>query len=184
MLRHFPRPGRVRSTIVALALTLAVGASACGDSGTEPEGLDIDLVVGTYDLTTLRFDPQGSLPATDVLPTLGQDNVQLILAPGRTAQVVFQDPITDIFTTLAGTFRTTETGVRIDFAANAAYRELLFSRRMDFDLAGSNLTFDADAPDGVQRERLLELVPAFEGEQLLDPTPGLLRVVFTRRVQS
>lgn len=163
------------------ALALLAGVSACGDSSTEPEGLDLSLVVGTYDLAALRFDPQGSLPDTDVVPTLGQNNVQLILTDSRTAQVVYQDPITNVFTTIQGTFRTTETGVRIDFASNSSYRELLFSRRMEFVLTGTTLGFDDEAPDGVQRARLVELVPAWEGEQLLDPTPGRLRVTFTRR---
>ncbi|MEQ9569751.1 MAG: hypothetical protein RLN75_06135 [Longimicrobiales bacterium] len=184
MPRTSSRPLRVRAFVFASLLGLLAGAGACGDSSTEPEGIDVALVVGTYDLSVLRFDPQGSLPATDLLGALGQDNVQLILTSGRTAQVVYQDPITDIFTTIAGTFRTTETGVRIDFASNSSYRELLFSRRMEFDLSGTTLTFDAEAPDGVQRARLIELVPAFEGEQLLDPTPGVLRVVFTRTPQG
>lgn len=156
-------------------------ATACGDSPSEPDGIDITLVAGTWDLATLRFDPQGSLPDTDILPTLGQDNVQLILTTNRTAQIVYQDPISNLFTTIEGTFRTTEGGARIEFQSNAPYRQLLLSRRMEFTLAGgTTLTFDAAAPDGVSRARLLELVPAFEGEQLLDPVPGTLRVTFTR----
>ncbi len=168
-------------TLAALLLVPAVGA--CGDdSPTEPPGLELSLVVGTYDLARLTFDPQGSLGNTNVFPALGQDNVQLILTESRTAQVVFQDPITSLFTTLPGTFRTTETGVRLDFASNAGYGQLLFSRRMEFVLAGTSLTFDAEAPDGVSRSRLVELVPAFDGEQLLDPTPGTLGVTFARAV--
>lgn len=161
--------------VPALLFTLA-----CDDSPSEPEGIDITLVAGTYDLSMLRFDPQGSLPDTDILPVLGQDNVQLILATNRTAQVVYQDPITSLFTTLEGSFRTTESGARIEFQSNAPYRQLLLSRRMEFTLNGTTLSFDAAAPDGVSRARLLELVPAFEGEQLLDPVPGTLRVSFTR----
>lgn len=160
---------------------LLVAVAACGDdSPTEPPGLELSLVVGTYDLTRLTFDPQGTLGNTDVVPTLGQDNVQLILTESRTAQVIFQDPITSLFTTLPGTFRTTEAGVRLEFASNAGFRQLLLSRRMDFTLTGTTLSFDGEAPDGVSRDRLLELVPAFEGEQLLDPTPGVLGVSFGR----
>lgn len=165
--------------VFSVALTVFI--VGCGDdSPTEPAGIDLSLVVGTYDLTRLSFDPQGSLPLTDVLPTLGQDNVQLILTQSRTAQVIFQDPITSLFTTLTGTFRTTEDGMRLDFASNAPYQQLLFSRRMEFTLSGTSLVFDDAAPDGVTRARLVELVPAFEGEQLLDPTPGVLKVTFAR----
>jgi hypothetical protein len=163
------------------SVVLALFVVGCGDgSPTEPPGLELSLVVGTYDLTRLSFDPQGSLPLTDVLPTLGQDNVQLILTQSRTAQVIFQDPITSLFTTLSGTFRTIENGIRLEFASNATYRQLLFSRRMDFTLSGTSLLFDDAAPDGVSRARLLQLVTAFENEQLLDPTPGDLRVTFAR----
>lgn len=172
---------RRTSFVRTLALTALVGvaAAACG-SDEEPTGLDLDLVVGTYDLTTLRFDPQGSLPDTNILPTLGQDNVQLILTSSRTLQIVYQDPISNLFTTISGTFRTTDTGARLEFASNSEYRSLLLSRRMDFTLTGTTLSFDAAAPDGVNRDRLIELVPAFEGEQLLEPVPGQLRVTFTR----
>ena len=142
-----------RSTLVrAFSVLLALAIVGCGDdSPTEPPGLELSLVVGTYDLTRLSFDPQGSLPLTDVLPTLGQNNVQLILTQSRTAQVIFQDPITNLFTTLSGTFRTTEAGIRLDFASNATYGQLLFSRRMEFTLTGTSLLFDDAAPDGVSR---------------------------------
>jgi hypothetical protein len=177
MLRPFNRP----TLLCALSLFAAVTISGCGDdSPTEPPGLDLSAVVGTYNLTRLSFDPQGSLPITDVLPTLGQNNVQLILTQSRTAQVIFQDPITSLFTTLPGTFRTTESGIRLDFASNAGYQQLLFSRRMEFTLSGTSLLFDAAAPDGVSRARLIQLVPALENEQLLEPTPGNLRVTFAR----
>jgi hypothetical protein len=173
-----PRPSRVRWALLAL---VPLAPLACGGSDSTPTGIDVELVAGTYDLTTLRFDPQGSLPDTNVLPVLDQSNVQLILTTNRTAQVVFQDPITNIFTTVQGTFRTTADGARIEFASNSLYAQLLLSRRMDFTLTGTVLAFDGAAPDGVSRTRLVQLVPALEGEQLLDPTPGQLRVSFTRR---
>jgi hypothetical protein len=42
------------------------------------------------------------------------------------------------------------------------------------------LRFDAAAPDGVNRARLIELAPALANEQLLNPVPGDLAVIFTR----
>jgi hypothetical protein len=163
-----------------LSALVLLSAAACGDSGSDPVGIDLELVVGSYDLAALRFDPQGSLSEVDILPVLGQDNVQLILTSSRTAQVVYQDPISGLFTTIPGSFRTTEAGIRLEFAQNATYQQLLLSRRMDLVLTGTTLALDGAAPDGVSRARLLELVPAFEGEQLLDPTPGALVVSFTR----
>ena len=42
------------------------------------------------------------------------------------------------------------------------------------------LEYLEEAPDGVRRGRLIELVPEWADEQLLDPVPGVLQVVFTR----
>ncbi len=167
----------IRFLVVALPALFAAG---CDDSPTEPEGIPIAEVIGSYDLTTLTFDPQGSLPESDVRARLGADNVQLILASNRSAQIVYQDPLSGLFTTITATFRTTATGVRIDFNSGSPYRQLLLSRQMEFTRSGASLTFAGDSPDGVARDRLIELVPDFEGEQLLDPTPGTLQVTFTR----
>jgi hypothetical protein len=161
-------------------LLLAGLAIAACNSTTEPT-VETSLVVGTYAMTTLRFDPTGSLPEVNVLPALGEAP-QLNLTAAGQAQIVFRDPVTTLVVTVNGTFRTTATGVRIEFPSESAYRQLLLSRRMDFNFSATagTLTFAGDAPDGVQRARLIALVPAFAGEQLLDPTPGTLRVTFTR----
>ncbi|MEK9500942.1 hypothetical protein WI372_08140 [Gemmatimonadota bacterium DH-20] len=168
-------------TVSRLAAVALVGlfAVACDDSPTEPTGLPLAEVIGSYGLTSLTFDPQGSLPEANVRTTLGANNVRLILAENRTAQVVYQDPVSGLFTTITASFQTTETGVRISFNSGSPYRQLLLSRQMEFVLSNGTLTFGDESPDGVSRDRLIELVPAFEGEQLLDPTPGTLRVTFT-----
>jgi hypothetical protein len=163
-----------------LALLLALPLAACSDS-TSPDDGELEAVVGTYALTTLRFDPQGTLPDQDILAALGNSNTQLILTSDRAAQVVYRDPVTQLFVTIQGTFRTTSGGVRLEWASNSQYRQLLLSRTMNFtfNAGAGTLVFDAEAPDGVLRARLQALVPAFQGEQLLDPTPGRLQVTFT-----
>jgi hypothetical protein len=157
-----------------------IGLAACGDGPSEP-GIEIALVTGQYTLTTLSFDPQGSLPDTNILPAIGTAPT-LTLTADRNAQVVYRDPATNLFVTVNGTFRTTPFGVRLDFEAGSGYRQLLLSRRMDLDFNQNTgtLSFTGTAPDGVQRARLIALVPGFADEQLLDPVPGTLRVVFTR----
>ncbi len=132
-------------------------------------------------MTALSFDPQGSLPNTAILQTLGE-TPQLTLTSDNAAQILFRDPVTTLFITVNGTFRTTADGVRIDFNANSQYRQLLLSRRMEFVFNGvaNTLTFAADSPDGVDRARLIALVPAWANEQLLSPVPGALTVRFTR----
>ena len=170
---------RSRTAALALALVVASVSAACSDDD-GPIGLDRDVVVGTYNLTALTFDPQGSIPQADVLARF--PNPQLILTANNSAQLAYLDPSTNLVVTVQGTYATTVNGVRIDFAANSAYQQMLFSRRMEFayDASARTLTFDADAPDGVSRARLVTLVPSLANEQLLDPTPGRLRIVFTR----
>jgi hypothetical protein len=170
---------RSRTAALALALVVASVSAACGDDD-GPVGLDREVVVGTYNLTALSFDPQGSIPEADLLARF--PNPQLILTSNNSAQLAYLDPSTNLVVTVQGTYATTVNGVRIDLAANSGYQQLLFSRRMEFvfDASARTLTFDADAPDGVSRARLVALVPSLANEQLLDPTPGRLRIVFTR----
>lgn len=176
--RSFSR-GR-HSTLVGTGLAILVAlAGACGDDGPSGPTLDINLVAGTYNLTVLTFDPQGILPQNDIRATLGTAP-QLILNTSGAAQIVYQDPATNLFTTIAATYRTTADGIRLDFASNSPYASLLLSRRMDFTFSSSpkTLTFEGEAPDGVSRARLIQLVPQLANEQLLDPVPGVLRVIF------
>jgi hypothetical protein len=141
--------------------------------------LDIQDLVGTYSLTSLAFDPQGSLPDTDLLGPLGT-SPELIVTANKQAQIVYQDPISGFFTTISATAKTTKTGLKLTFAGNSAYANVAMSRTMEFTYAEANrtLSFDGDAPDGVRRQTLTRLVPAWASEQLFDPTPGRLRVTF------
>jgi hypothetical protein len=159
-----------------LAAVVAATLVACGGDPSSPSRPE---VAGTYLMTQLRFDPQGVLPAVDVLARLGGSAPRLVLAPGGEAQLIFEDPATGLVTTTTGRYTTPQSGVRIDFGEGTGYRAVLFSRRMDF-VGQTSITFDAAAPDGVSRQRLLQLVPEWSGEQLLDPVPGRLTVTFTR----
>jgi hypothetical protein len=168
---------RRRTGVGLIAGLLAV--AACGDGGPTEPSLDVADIAGTYALTQLAFDPQGVLPEVDVLAAIGTAP-QLIVTVNNAAQIVYQDPVSGLFTTIAATARTTPTGLRLDFNSNSAYAGLLLSRRMEFTFtAGTRtLAFDDDAPDGVNRQRLVQLVPVWANEQLLDPVPGRLQVTF------
>jgi len=163
---------------VFFGLLVAMG---CGDSPSEPS-FGIEDMVGTYALTQLAFDPQGVLPEANVLAELGT-TPQLVVTANRQAQVVFEDPASGLFTTIGATVRVTSSGLRIDFNSGSAYRGLLLSRRLEFTYTAETrtLSFDGDAPDGVDRQRLIQFVPGWANEQLLNPVPGRLRVTF--RVQ-
>jgi hypothetical protein len=117
----------------------------------------------------------------DILARLGGDVPRLVLAPAGEAQLVFVDPQTGLTTVSNGTFSTPQASVRLDFGSPPVFRNVLLSRRMTFaSAADGTLTFEASAPDGVDRPRLLQLVPEWAGEQLLDPVPGQLTAIFTR----
>ena len=172
-----PRAFRVRAFCFVL---VAIAFPSCGSDAAGPSRPE---VAGSYDLTALTFDPQGSLPGVDILARLEGDVVpRLVLAPRGEAQLVFEDPVTGLITTTNGAYSTPESAVRIDFGTDDAFRSVLLSRRMTFagDDAAATLVFDGAAPDGVPRERLIQLVAEFADEQLLDPVPGQLVVEFTR----
>lgn len=170
--------GQRLAVSAAMAVSILLSAS-CGDDGPTEPSLDIADLAGTYALTQLSFDPQGVLPELDVLAAVGTAP-QLIVTVNKTAQIVYQDAISGLFQTIAASVRTTPTGLRLDFASGSNYAGLLLSRRMDFTFTASTrtLAFNTDAPDGANRQRLIQLVPAWANEQLLDPVPGRLRVTF------
>jgi hypothetical protein len=165
---------------LVFASFLLTAAAACEDATTEPT-LEIEDVGGLYTMTVLRFDPDGSLPENNLLaPTVNAARLNLTAA--ERAQIVWVNPSTSLTVTVAGTYSTTTNGVRVQFEEGSPYGELLLSREMSFTYSPEVgvLTFEGPAPDGVSRTRLRELVPSLAGEQLLDPTPGRLRISFTR----
>jgi hypothetical protein len=173
-------PGRISPFM--WILVLAAGFSTlvgCGGDGSSVTGLDVQDLVGTYSLTSLAFDPQGLLPEADLLAPLGA-SPELIVTANKQAQIVYQEPISGFFTTILATAKTTSTGLKLTFAGNSVYADLALSRTMEFTFVDANgtLSFDGDAPDGVRRQTLTRLIPAWAGEQLFDPVPGLLRVIF------
>ncbi len=172
---------RVGRHPAVFAAALAIGLAACsGDTVTEPT-MNASAVTGSFMLRSLAFDPQGVLPEIDVAARLGA-TPELILVGGGSAQIVFRDPATGLFSTLAGTYRMTPTGVQIDFDGRARVEDLLLPRRLVLTFGGfpAQLFFDGESPGGVSRERLRVLVPEWNNEQLLSPTPGRLRVMFGR----
>jgi hypothetical protein len=167
-----------RTVNLLAAVAVAASAAACGGDPSTPSRPER---AGTYVMTELSFDPMGVLPQIDVLARLGAVPPQLLLTPRGDAQLIVRDPDTGLVKASTGTYTTPQTGVRIDFGEGTAHRDVLLPRRMVLIAeADGRLTFDEDVLDGVTRQRLLQLVPEWADEQLLDPVPGRFTVTFTR----
>lgn len=167
-----------RYSLLALA-TMTALTVACDDDPTEPR-LDRAEVAGAYVMTELSFDPQGSLPEVDILDRVEAQSPELRLTTGGLAQLVFTDPSTGLLVSADGTFATTLTAVEVTFQNGEPFATFLMSQRvlLDFSANERSLIFDGEPTGGIQRDRLRALVPEFEDEQLEDPVPGELRVVF------
>lgn len=167
---------------LALLAFLAIGATAaCDDDPSEPN-IPSDDVVGTYAVTSITFDPQGSLPAADIHTRFGTTiPASVIVSANGTLQFIVQNATTSQLITANGTYRLTPTGIDVTFPSSAPYDQILLSRNMRFTFneASSTLTFSDNVND-ISRARLLALVPELADEQLLDPVPGTLSVTLTR----
>lgn len=176
----------MKPTILALVVGTMVLITACGDSDPVDPNIPRAELAGSYQLTQLQFNPQGSLPAVDLkqrIDSLGKPMPSLTLHTDGTLQLFFQEPGSTHLRLVNGTFRTTTTGAVLDLGDNAAfYRTIMLSRHMTFTRhADNSLGFAAEAPNGVQKESLFVLVPEWSGEPLVDPVPGQLNVTFARQ---
>ena len=174
-----------RGSRLAAALLVGVGgrvAAGCGDD--DPAGpavVDLSDVADLYATVTLTFDPQGSAPAADVLAVLESAGTSPTLNVGRTGsfQLFFRDPASGNITTVGGSVEPTADGIRLAFSTQAQADQFLLPRTLSLTWDPETRTLSSSATAEVSRARLLQLFPElYAEEQLFDPTPGTLTVVF------
>lgn len=169
----------------ALGLILVGGLAACGDDDpVDLNLLDVELVVGTYDPTTLTFDVAGpTFGEYDLLAGLQTDEVPplLVISADGVAQLVFLNPSSGRFEIGEGSYVMLEDGVRIAFVSSSAPGRLLLPQTLDlvYNETSGVLSFSGEIQAPLAR--LVTLVPALDGEPLSDPVGGVLAVEFTPR---
>ena len=166
----------------AAVLLVAGGLAACDDDGPAgPRVVDLTEVQGLYATVSVTFDPQGSAPAADVLAALEAAGTSPTLNVGRTGsfQLFFRDPATGNITTLGGSVEPTADGIELVFSTQAQADQFLFPRTLALAWDADARTLSSSGSAEVSRARLLQLFPElYAEEQLFDPTPGTLTVVF------
>lgn len=161
-------------------LIVALGIAACSDDPAAPT-IGRDEVAGAYVLTTLSFDPQGSLPDTDILSRLEATQIPKLTVSGTSDafQLVFNNP-DGTLNVINGTYRLREEGIRLSFKNDADAQRVLLPRNAELTLNDAAGTLSFNSSSQIPLSRLRQLVPEFQDEPLSDPVPGQLRVVFLR----
>lgn len=168
---------RLTGLVLLAGLLVACDDDSPAEPAPPPAGL-----VASYNMSQLRFDPQGSLPELDLRARLEGSIPQLVLARNGAAQLVFTDPETRLVTISNGSYTVLqEDRVRVKFNdSSTLFRGVMLSEEMTFTytVANGTLVFADTSPDGVSRQRLIQLAPELADEQLFDPVPGRLTVIF------
>lgn len=168
----------VLRTAAVLACSALIG---CGDVDTTGPSVDRGEVAGVYHLAALTFDPQGSLPKTDIMSRLAPaDRPELVLSRSDdTFQSITRDPDSGRIIAVEGTYTPLTGLVRLRFKKAADADRLLLPQRAEFDFDKTAMTLSYHANTAVSLARLRELVPEYRTEQLPDPVLGALVLVFT-----
>jgi hypothetical protein len=155
--------------------------AACGGKDVTGPAQDRALVAGVYHLSALSFDPQGSLPKTDIIGRLAPaDRPELVLSRTEdTFQAITRDPSSGKFVEVVGTYTVLDGQVRLSFKRAEDAQRFFLPQQVDLVFDKTAMTFSYHANTAVSLVRLRELVPEFRTEQLPDPVLGELVLVFT-----
>lgn len=173
---------KTRKGFLLMATVVACSAwLGCSGGDTTGPAVDRSEVAGVYQLAALTFDPQGSLPKTDIMNRLAPaDRPELVLSrKDDTFQSVTRDQESGRFVAVEGTYTPLNGLVRLRFKKAADADRLLLPQRAEFDFDKTSMTLTYHANTAVSLARLREFVPEYRSEQLPDPVLGELVLVFT-----
>ena len=172
--------GKVWALVACAALL-----GACGDDDpSEPDDPDLTRadVAGSYEMTSLTFDPQGSLPLVDLLARLDAANLpELVIASNEDSlQLVFRDPTGGLVRTVPGGYELHDESIEIEFESGIEPAKLLLPAELHFAFDGETEILSTARLTSADTTRLFVLVPEWSGEPVTNPLPGTLNVTFQR----
>lgn len=165
-----------------LTLALAVCGAFAGCTEKDPTGpvQDYSQVSGVYHLEALSFDPQGSLPKTDLISRLAiRDRPELYLGKDGLFDALTRDQELGRPVLVEGTYSYKNGEVQLNFKKMADAEQFFLPQKVSFVFDKTAMTLSYHANTGVSLKRLRQVVPEFRTEQLPDPVVGELVVVFT-----
>ena len=173
--------GRVWAMVAAATL---LGACGDDDDPSRPDEPDLTRadVAGQYEMTSLTFDPQGSLPLVNLLERLDSANLpELVIASNEDSlQLVFRDPVGGLVRTVPGGYDLRDTSIEVEFVSGIEPAKLLLPAELHLAFDGVAETLATARLISADTTRLFALVPEWSGEPVTNPLPGSLSVTFQR----
>lgn len=169
--------GRV---LLTLALVAWVAMTGCGGKDATGPTKDYSQVSGVYHLEALSFDPQGSLPKTDLISRLAvADRPELYLGTDGSFDALTRDHGVGRPVLVGGRYTFINGQVQLKFKRAEDAQRFFLPQQVELNFDKTAMTLSYHANTSVSLVRLRELVPEFRTEQLPDPVLGELVLVFT-----
>ena len=171
--------GKVWALVAAVAFI-----GACGDDDpSDPDEPDLtrEDVAGEYEMVTMSFDPNGSLPAVSLLDSIDFAEIpRLIVAENEDSlQLIFRID-GSLLRIVQGGYELGDEGLTAELANAVVPGEILLPRTLEYEFSETQGVLHFSGTMEADTARLFDLVPAWSGEPVTDPLPGTLTVTFER----
>ena len=173
----------MRGKVWALVAAVAV-LGACGDDDpSDPDEPDLTRadVAGEYQMVTMTFDPNGSLPAVSLLDSIDfAETPRLILAANEDSlQLIFRID-GSLLRIVQGGYDLGDEDVTVELSNAVVPGEILLPQDLVYGFSEADGALYFEGAMVADTARLFELVPEWSGEPVTDPLPGTLTVTFDR----